>query len=108
MTNKVSIDKLTEGVVISKQLENKFGQVLLPANTTLNKNHISMLKLWGIKEVELHDLEASISHKTNFNYKTISKDELLKSIDWVITNNYEDEITDLLTMILNQKFDRTL
>jgi hypothetical protein len=44
---------LQEGVVLSAEVKNLDGMLLLPAGCTLAAKHIEMLQAWGINEVQV-------------------------------------------------------
>lgn len=50
---RVSIDSLQAGAVLSRDLQNFQGVLLLKAGTVLVEKHLRLFQVWGIAEVEV-------------------------------------------------------
>lgn len=72
MTKTILCDDIEEGMILAQPILNKFGQVLLPANVSLQKKHSQLLKTWGINVVV-------IKNNNNTNEEVETPEEL-KSI----------------------------
>lgn len=49
----VHIDNLAPGMVLSKNVCDRSGRMLLPAEAELTEKHFSILRMWGVLEVEI-------------------------------------------------------
>lgn len=63
----VHIDNLASGMVLSRNVCDRSGRLLLPAGAELTDKHFSIFRMWGVLEVEIvgesiaEDTEASPS-----------------------------------------------
>jgi RNase H-fold protein (predicted Holliday junction resolvase) len=96
--NKIDINILKAGDIISEPVINNFGQTLIPANTEISARHINLLKMWGIESVMIGDPKAEdgtkdiqISHET----KQYIELQLSKRFRWKPENEYESAIYQL-------------
>ena len=49
----VHIDNLVPGMVLSRNVCDRSGRLLLPAEAELTVKHFSILRMWGVLEVEV-------------------------------------------------------
>ena len=49
----VHIDNLTPGMVLSRDVCDRSGRMLLPAGAELTGKHFSIFRMWGVLEVEV-------------------------------------------------------
>ncbi|UPU38250.1 hypothetical protein M1B72_03740 [Geomonas paludis] len=49
----VHIDNLTPGMVLSRNVCDRSGRMLLPAGAELTDKHFSIFRMWGVLEVEV-------------------------------------------------------
>lgn len=49
----VHIDNLAPGMVLSRNVTDRSGRMLLPASAELTEKHFSIFRMWGILEVEI-------------------------------------------------------
>ncbi|UFS70611.1 hypothetical protein LPW11_00105 [Geomonas sp. RF6] len=49
----VHIDNLVPGMVVSQNVCDRSGRMLLPAGCTLTEKHFSILRMWGVLEAEV-------------------------------------------------------
>ncbi|WP_239027057.1 hypothetical protein [Geomonas oryzisoli] len=49
----VHIDNLTPGMVLSRNVCDRSGRMLLPAGAELTEKHFSIFRMWGVLEVEV-------------------------------------------------------
>lgn len=92
----ITIDRIKEGMQLSENISNKFGQLLLPANTRLEKKHIKLLKTWGIQSIQVQDEEdASCVWKEEKEFLIKAKAALEKRIKWKPRNPIEETIQEI-------------
>lgn len=49
--------RLQEGMIVSQDIKNAHGQMLLPSGCILNDKMLRLLKSWGISEIEVTNAE---------------------------------------------------
>ena len=49
----VHIDNMTPGMVLSRDVCDRSGRMLLPAGAELTEKHFSIFRMWGVLEVEI-------------------------------------------------------
>ena len=49
----VHIDNLTPGMVLSRDVRDRSGRMLLPAGAELTVKHLSIFRMWGVLEAEI-------------------------------------------------------
>ena len=52
---KLSINKLKPGMTTQVEVIDSHGHTLIRANETLSENHITLLKMWGIPEIDIKE-----------------------------------------------------
>ncbi len=53
----LSVNDLKDGMVLSTEIRNKHGNVLLKKGDTLSKKHIMLFKSWGITEADIEGVD---------------------------------------------------
>ena len=53
----LSVNDLKDGMVLSTEVKNKHGNVLLKKGDTLSEKHIMLLKSWGITEADIEGVD---------------------------------------------------
>ena len=56
----VSIDKLSEGMVLAGDVVDRSGRLLLEADTVLSARHIRMFMTWGVRLVDIAGQESMV------------------------------------------------
>jgi hypothetical protein len=92
MPKLITIRELKEGMELAVPVRNKFSQVLLTENTKLEKAHMKILQLWGIKSVYVRDSEDE--NEIQFDEAEIeeARKQLKKRLKWEFRNSFEEEI----------------
>ncbi|MGK9475327.1 hypothetical protein [Melioribacter sp. OK-6-Me] len=101
MREIVSIEGIEDGMVLAEDVKNKYGHLLIPAETVLSQKHKLLLKTWGITVVSIKSEDEQITF-TEEEKKT-EREELLKQINWTIENEYEE---DLINMVVEHKLEQ--
>lgn len=57
----IDVDQILPGMVLSKNVNDTSGRLLLQAHTTLNEKHIRVLRSWGIYQITV----AGTSHPSS-------------------------------------------
>lgn len=74
----VKLGKLEVGMVLSQNVKDRTGRILLTAGQKITEKHLKTLKAWGITDVAVEDLlsknEATVSFG-NFDARTVEKVE---------------------------------
>lgn len=75
----VHIDNLAPGMVLSRNVCDRSGRLLLPAGAELTDKHFSIFRMWGVLEVEIigetivEDPEAPPSPSTEIDPELLAK-----------------------------------
>ena len=51
--NQLRVSDITVGMVCAADILNKNGQLLIPANTSIEEKHLRLLKAWGFTELPI-------------------------------------------------------
>ncbi len=51
--NQLRVNDITVGMVCAADILNKNGQLLIPANTSIEEKHLRLLKAWGFTELPI-------------------------------------------------------
>lgn len=97
MPKLVSLDQITEGMIIEQAVKNQYGQLLISVNTKLEEKHKKILKTWGIVSVYVEEQNEGAS---NVELSKIQKTEELKLLYqrflWCPRNANEEDIFEML------------
>lgn len=58
----VALDNLTTGMVLSTDVHDRSGRLLLGAGTELNQKHLVIFRTWGVNEVAIRGEDESGGH----------------------------------------------
>lgn len=89
-------------MVLAEDIKNKYGQLLISAETVLNEKHVRLLKTWGVSVVSIvgeGEEELVITEEERENKKV----EILKEIGWKPENKFEE---DLINMAAEHKLEQ--
>ncbi len=93
MAQIIAIEEICEGMILAEPVSNKYGQVLLPAGTSLDEQKAKILKTWNIKAIsvkgDVNEQEIEITQEMLDRCEEI----LLHKMNWFPKNHYE---TDML------------
>lgn len=96
MEKEITSEKIEIGCEIAVDVVNKFGKVLIPANTIFEAKHRHILKTWGIKTVKIKTefmsaSEIVITHE--------QREEALKNLKqrmlWEPRNAHENDLQEI-------------
>jgi hypothetical protein len=54
---KIHIDQVKAGITLADDVKHRNGRLLLRAGTTLEENHLVILRTWGIREIDAAGIE---------------------------------------------------
>lgn len=93
----ISIDEVVDGMELSSNVTNKFGQVLLSAGAVLNESHKKLFKIWNITTVEIKTEATHIADEEEVSEEVleIAKKLVKRQIKWRPRNKYETELVNL-------------
>lgn len=83
--NNVKIKELTLGAVLSKDIKDVNGRLLLKANTVIEEKQLKILRTWGVTEVSILD-GGYLTSENEFN---------LDEIDPLIRAKVDQELDEL-------------
>lgn len=89
-------------MVLAEDIKNKYGQLLISAETVLNEKHVRLLKTWGVSVVSIVG-EGAEKVVITEEEKEQKKKELLKEIGWKPDNPFEE---DLINMAVEHKVEQ--
>lgn len=99
----VKVKDLIEGMLLSKDVLNKDGVVLLPKDTILYSNHILKLHLYQIKEVQVYE---GVDESANIDNSAFESDTILisETPEFIsFANRYTEQAT-----VLGMEFDKII
>ena len=75
---KVSTNKLKSGMVVASSVVDREAQVVIRSKEALTEQHITLLKMWGIAEVEIMESNEELSVDLLYSqYSKVIVDEVL-------------------------------
>ncbi len=106
MPKLVLQEDIKEGMVLALPVKNKFGQMLMTADTRIEEKHKKIFKVWGIEVIYINEDDYEIE---DFEYdeKDVSEASsmLNKRLQWTPKNfNEEDLYKMALQQILEKNF----
>ena len=106
MSIQITIDRIKNGMILSERIVNKFGQMLLPAETKLEEKHKKLLKTWGVQSIHIKDdvidsPEWELEKKRSLKAKEI----LAKRMNWEPRNIIEESIQETALVKIMEKIN---
>lgn len=106
MSVLITINQIEDGMMLSSSVTNKFGQLLLPAGTTLSANHKKLLKTWGISSVQITE-QSGEENSDGVNASILEKAKSLvaERMSWSPSNEVEESLYEMaLIKIMEKEF----
>ena len=106
MKISVSFENLEPGMVLAEPVLNRLGQILLCKGSTISPSHITVLKTWGIRMVDI-EIGGDHSNAPPLLDKDIQKRALFrikKRLFWHPNSPIEEEIINLAIQQVIQRF----
>lgn len=105
MSRLISVDEIQDGMILAEAIQNRFGHILLGANVKLEAKHVKFLKSCGIQTIYIVDDNGNNSKK-EYDAQTLEKAKSLlnQRINWKPKNDYEEELIELATQHILEKF----
>jgi HD-like signal output (HDOD) protein len=75
---KIATNEVVPGMITNIDIEDKNGRTLLPENTVIEKNHLRILKMWGIYEIDINN-ENNSFYNQNINNSSDHSNEIVSS-----------------------------
>ena len=96
MKKLIAVEDLETGMETAAAVLNKFGQVLLVQNSKIETKHITILKTWGIKTIEVIDYAAAgISNEIDESLLAKLRTDLLSGLGWIPKNPNEEDLINM-------------
>lgn len=95
MLKTITPDEIKEGMELAESVKNKFGQVLLAAQTKLQPKHAGILKTWGVQAIQVYSDNDSGFSQFDETAVANAKDKLSKRMNWTPRNSYEEELAQM-------------
>jgi hypothetical protein len=95
MHKLILTDEMEEGMVLATSIKNKFGQVLLSAETRLEMKHKSLFKTWGIGTINILSEEGEVSETVDKEILDEVERIFGKRVKWKPKNENEIDILNL-------------
>lgn len=95
---EVDLDTISEGMTLAKPVFNKVGQVMIAQDVAVTSKHINILKIWGIKKVEIvvnNDSDSIVNESDSIVKK---KQRIMEILGWEVDNDFLDEIIELAAL----------
>jgi hypothetical protein len=92
MSQNVLISNVEEGMVLAESLTNSFGQILMPAGTTIKQNHLRVLKTWNIRSIKVKSEENEEDIVINKELIKLAQAEIAKRLNWLPKIEQEKEL----------------
>lgn len=96
MSKIIDLNELEKGMILAVPVKNKFGQVIMGADTILEEKHKKMLKMWGIKTLSVKLADSNSGNK-ELDEASIqdAKDILSRRLTWSPQNKLEEELCEI-------------
>jgi hypothetical protein len=95
MKKLILIDDMEEGMILASPIKNRFGQVLLGADSRLELKHINLFRTWGIESIYVFSEEGDSAEGVNEAVMNEAKEILAKRIQWSPKNENEEDLINL-------------
>jgi hypothetical protein len=109
MPKIISVNSVTEGMILSEPIINKHGQVLLGSDIIISKKHINFFKMWNIELISVHSNEEEEENSdflSSVDYE-IAKANLKKRILWSPRNQNEEDLFELGIIYEGRKLNKS-
>ena len=108
MPKIISVNNVTEGMVLSEPIVNKFGQVLLGADVIIVKKHINFFKMWNIELVSIQSEDDEDENIFDYEDYETAKANLFQRMLWKPRNQNEEDLIELGIIYEAKKLNKTL
>jgi len=95
MSKRIDLEEAHEGMVLAEPVLNKLGQVMLGKGISLKLKQINVLKMWGIKQIAINNLEEDIPEETNYELLEETKLKIKQQLGWNDDNSFLNELIEL-------------
>lgn len=97
MSKLIASVQIIEGMVLEKAIKNKYGQLLIPANTLLEEKHKKLLKTWGITSAHIKSEEENpVDRIPENNQKSEELNLLYERFGWKPRNPNEEDLFEMV------------
>ena len=85
----VHIDNLAPGMVLSRNVCDRSGRMLLPAGAELTEKHFSIFRMWGVLEVEIvgESVVEDVDVPLHEEIDPALLAEAMVEVEWLFTHN---------------------
>ena len=104
MPTLITIDNLKAGMILAVPIKNKFGQLLLPAETNLEDKHKKILTTWGITSIYI-STDGPEDSIPQFDITAFpdAKEKLEQRMKWNPRNAVEEDLLEIALKKLIEK-----
>lgn len=92
MLKTITPDEIEAGMELAESVNNKFGQVLLSAQTKLQSKHAGILKTWGVYAIQVYSESGNAFSQFDETAVANAREKLAKRMNWTPRNSYEEEL----------------
>ena len=104
MSTSIKIENLLTGMKLAVPVKNKYGQIMLAADTVIEEKHKKILKMWGITDLYIkHEQEAGGENVDDERKIADAKEALAQRLAWAPKNEIEEELYALALQITLEK-----
>ncbi len=99
MSRLVLVDQIIVGMELEQAVKNRYGQLLLSAQTRLEEKHKKVLRTWGITSVYIkEDIDTSIDLQSSDSQKTEELKQLIQRFQWSPRNPNEEDLFEMVLL----------
>ena len=95
MQKLILIDDMEEGMILASSIKNKFGQVLLGAESRLELKHKNLFRTWGIESIYVISDEGDALDGINESILREAEELLAKRVRWNPKNENEEDLLNM-------------
>lgn len=107
MAKSITLEEIKEDMILAEPVLNKFGNILLPAGTTLNSSHYRLLKIWNVSSLKIiNDNDSEEFENISEEQRSIAIKILNKKIRWKPRNEWEKDLIELGILTIAKSLTR--
>lgn len=99
MPKFMKIEEIKEGMILASPVFNRYGQILLPKDSVIEEKHKSLLKIWGVRCVQICAGENDKINESKLDeLYALAGEKLGKRLLWTPRNEIENDLYEAALM----------
>ncbi len=108
MCSIISVNDLTEGMILAEPVVNNFGQILLNSGVILTAQHKRILKTWNIHSISILNDDEPNSTEISDKILALAEESLKKRFDWTPVLDIEKDLFETAIRIIASDYKESV